>query len=161
MPKKEEEDSELEEIIEEEELEEIAKEVRENFSQEFDDNALLKFLAENDSASPSLEQVAGVQEEVRLERVAESAPKKEEESRRNKDYSLNNEYELNEEYSESKRNYDDGSQEVNVEIRDSVGKSLGLPEIKSKNSRDDYITPRNLETTGSGDAQKYHSRKFK
>ena len=161
MPKKEGEDSDLEEIIQEEELEEIAEEIKNNSPSEFDDAELLRFLAERESASPSLERVAVAQDEVRLERVAESALKKEEEPIRSKNYSLKDKYELNEEYSDSKREYDDNSQEVNVEVRGGVGKSLGLQEMQKKNSRDEYITPRNLKRTESGDAQKYHLRKFK
>lgn len=159
MPK--EEDSELEEIIEKEELEDVADEVRENSKEEFDDNVLLKFLSESDSVSPSLERAAVAQEEVRLERVAEESPKKEEDSTRKKDYTLKDKYELNEEYSESKREYDNDLQEIRFEEIGSRSNSIGLQEIKDENSREKYVSPRNLERAESGDEQKYHSRKFK
>jgi len=160
MPKEEEEDSELEEIIEEEALEEVAEEIGGTSPSEFDDNALLKFLAENESASPSLERTAVAQDEVRLERVAQESPKEEEPTRK-KDYSINKDYELNEEYSDSKRKYDEDTEQMNIRVRNSIGESLGLQEIKREDSEDKYIAPTDLERIESGDAQKYHSRKFK
>ena len=50
---------------------------------------------------------------------------------------------------------------MNVEVRDSVGKSLGLQEVRNENSRDEYVVSTDFEREESGDAQKYHSRKFK
>ncbi len=160
MPKKkEDEDSELEDITEEEEIEEVVEKINHNSLPKFDSSELMFFLPQEEFVSPVLEQVVNLQNEVRLENVAsEARTQDKDENPREKSYTIINGYETSNKYSETSS---DDTSSTTFGVRDSVGKNLGLQEFKKEDSRDEYFAPKKWETKGSDDAQKYHSRKFK
>ena len=103
MPKKkEDEDSELEDITEEEEIEEVVEKINHNSLPKFDSSELMFFLPQEEFVSPVLEQVVNLQNEVRLENVAsEARTQDKDENPREKSYTIINGYETSNKYSET------------------------------------------------------------
>ncbi len=137
-----EEDSELEEILDEEEIKIISKEIHEAPKKEFDENALLEFMTQSESTAPSLSVTVTTSEpEVRLESVAGESPSDNERFEARSDYRTRNDY-------ESKKDYG-GSSLYNEEPAGSSGiRNLGEESDRTQSGHrgdDNYSAPKNFD----------------
>jgi hypothetical protein len=156
------EDVNLEELLEISEIKNIAEEVNQSSFFESEDDSTLNFLLQEKVPLNSLEPIVSSQDEPRLENVARELSKQDEdENQIRKDYAFSNNYDQKNEYSDMNSYNRESSDSANFEIKDSIGKQLGLQELRNADSRDKYVLPKNLEQFHGGNPEQYKLRKFK
>jgi len=158
---KEDEDSELEELLEEEETKKVPQE---NNKPELEKSTFLEFMSRTDSVSPTLEESVKEVTEVNLENFARESPKEQEDEMRKdaeKNYTSTGDYTTTKDYEVLNIQKDSSIGIPQFErVKDSVHSELGLQDIRNKN---DYSAPKDLEFPDSAPPhqQNYKLRKFK
>lgn len=165
MKKEEQEESELEETLEEDELENIADEIEQE-PQEFDEESVFEFLSRARSTSPVLERVIREQE-VNLETVASTSQiepeERDDEVREEGKYNGKNEYEAKDDYESPWQ--DSSSKQMEVRnIEENSKTRLGLQEVRRGDERKNYAEPKTLDSPETSPPHlrgDYKPRKFK